>query len=95
MDLERDVEQYLVDRVAEAGGVCVKFIPDHRRGMPDRIAMFRGGVLVWVETKKPKGGVVSAVQKHRHKELRELGQHVAVVWTKAQVDTLVATYVRE
>lgn len=92
MELERDVEQHLFDEVKRRGGMCVKFIPDHKRGMPDRIVMLPGGVQIWVETKRPKGGTVAAVQKHRHKELRALGQRVAVCWTKAAVDELLAEY---
>lgn len=88
MILERDVESRLVSRSAALHGACVKFIPDNKRGMPDRIVMLPGGVLVWVETKKPKGGALSAVQKHRHKQLRALGQRVCVCWTAAQVDRL-------
>lgn len=86
MELERDVEQYLTARVRAAGGMCVKFSPDSMRGMPDRIVMLPGGVLVWVELKKPKGGKVSEVQRHRHRKLRQLGQQVVVLWSKADVD---------
>ena len=88
MVLEREVEHRLVSRVAAMHGACVKFIPDNKVGMPDRIVMLPRGVLVWVETKKPKGGKVSAVQKHRHKQLRALGQRVYVCWTVEQVDKL-------
>lgn len=86
---EREVEGYLRRRVEEAGGRCEKFIPDLDSGMPDRIVMLPGGILVWVETKKPKGGKVSSIQAYQHKRLRALGQRVEVVWTKEQADELV------
>ena len=35
--------------------------------------MLPGGVLVWVETKRPKGGRLSELQKLRHRQLRALG----------------------
>lgn len=89
---EREVEGYLRRRVEEQGGVCEKFVPDLDSGMPDRIVMLPGGVLVWVETKKPKGGKVSGIQKYQHKRLRRLGQAVEIVWTKEQADDLVARY---
>ena len=89
---ESDVEGYLFDRVAAAGGLCVKFLPDHMTGMPDRIVMLPAGVTLWVETKKPKGGVVSAIQKHRHRQLRALGQTVELCWTKADADRIVREY---
>lgn len=89
---ERDVESYLRRRVEQAGGRCEKFIPDLNSGMPDRVVLLPHGVLVWVELKKPKGGVVSSLQEFQHKRLRDLGQHVEVVWTKAQADELVSKY---
>ena len=92
MILERDVESRLVARAAALHGACVKFIPDNKRGMPDRIVMLPGGVLVWVETKKPKGGALSAVQKHRHKQLRELGQHVEICWSKEDAQAIIDKY---
>lgn len=88
MELERDVERYLVSIVKAAGGRAVKFNPDAVRGMPDRIVMLPGGVLIWVELKKPKGGRLSEVQRHRHRELRRLGQEVRVVWSKEDADAL-------
>lgn len=93
--LERDVEAYLRTRVEQAGGLCVKFIPDLVTGMPDRVVILPGGVVVWVETKKPKGGSVSEVQKYRHRKLRALGQAVEVCWTKEDADAIVERYRRK
>ena len=85
---EREVEGYLRRRVEQAGGRCEKFLPDLDSGMPDRVVMLPGGVLVWVETKKPKGGRVTKLQLEQHRRLRALGQRVEVVWTKEQADEL-------
>ena len=90
--LERDVEAHLRLRVEKAGGLCVKFLPDLMTGMPDRIVLLPGGVVVWVETKKPRGGKLSEVQKYRHKKLQALGQIVEVCWTKEDADRIVAKY---
>lgn len=87
--LENEVEGHLRRRVEKAGGVCVKFLPDFARGFPDRIVLLPGGVLVWVETKRPQGGVLSPIQKVQHVLLRRLGQRVEVVWTKDQADALI------
>ena len=86
---EREVESHLRRKVEQAGGRCEKFIPDLDNGMPDRIVMLPGGVLVWVETKKPRGGKLSEIQKLQHRRLRALGQRVEVVWTKDEADRLV------
>ena len=91
--LENEVESHLRRRVEKAGGVCVKFLPDFARGCPDRIVLLPGGVLVWVETKRPQGGVLSPVQKVQHVLLRRLGQRVEVVWTKDQADALIDSLV--
>ena len=91
--LENEVEGHLRRRVEKAGGVCVKFLPDFARGFPDRIVLLPGGVLVWVETKRPQGGVLSPVQKVQHVLLRRLGQRVEVVWTKDQADDLIDSLV--
>jgi hypothetical protein len=88
-DIERDVEQYLRRRVEQAGGRCVKYIPDLTRGWPDRIVLLPGGVLAWVETKRPRGGRVSVAQRVAHEHLRRLGQRVELVWSKEDVDSLV------
>ena len=90
--LENEVEGHL-RRVEKVGGVCVKFLPDFARGFPDRIVLLPGGVLVWVETKRPQGGVLSPVQKVQHVLLRRLGQRVEVVWTKDQADALIDSLV--
>ena len=91
--LENEVEGHLRRRVEKAGGICVKFLPDFARGFPDRIVLLPGGVLVWVETKRPQGGVLSPVQKVQHVLLRRLGQRVEVVWTKDQADDLIDSLV--
>ena len=69
---EREIEAYLKRKVGEAGGLCVKIIPDYARGFPDRLVLLPSGVTVWVETKRPKGGRVSVVQRVVHSELRRL-----------------------
>ena len=91
--LENEVEGHLRRRVERVGGICVKFLPDFARGFPDRIVLLPGGVLVWVETKRPQGGVLSPAQKVQHVLLRRLGQRVEVVWTKDQADDLIDSLV--
>ena len=87
--LESEVESHLRKLVERAGGQCVKFIPDYKRGWPDRILLLPGGTLVWVETKRPEGGKVASAQKVAHLILRRLGQRVELVWTKEEADRLV------
>lgn len=84
--LEREVEGYLVRQVERLGGMCPKF--DSVRGWPDRIVLLPSGVLAWVETKRPVGGVLSPAQLVVHEQLRRVGQKVYVVWSQEEVDEL-------
>ena len=88
MQLERNVEGYLRRQVEKRGGRCYKFIPDIGNGMPDRIIVLPGGILVWVETKNGERKNARMLQKVQHRKLRSLGQRVEIAHTKAQVDAL-------
>lgn len=87
--LEKRIEKELKNRVEKANGKCIKFISQGNNGMPDRIVLFPGGEIIFVETKRPKGGVLSEVQKYQHKLLRDLGQKVIVVWTIEDIEEVI------
>ena len=84
--LEREVESYLVRRVEEMGGMCPKF--ESVRGWPDRIVILPGGILAWVETKRPVGGALSPAQLVVHEQLWRVGQSVYVARSQEEVDVL-------
>ena len=92
MQLEKDVESHLTGQVERLGGRCVKFIPDIDNGMPDRIVMLPGGVLIWVELKNGEDETARKIQRMQHVKLRRLGQRVEVIRTKAEVDELLRAY---
>lgn len=79
--LERDIEKKLRDTVRKHGGQCLKWNCPGTAGVPDRIVLMPGGRIYFIETKRPKGGKLSALQKYNHKLLRELGFYVWVIWT--------------
>ena len=81
---ERDVERYLVKQIEALGGLCWKWTG--RVGVPDRIVVV-GGEIIFVEVKQPKGRL-SPKQKLSHKQLRERGASVMVVWNHDDVDSL-------
>jgi hypothetical protein len=90
--LENEVESYLTKRVGQLGGRCVKFVPDFARGFPDRLVLLPHGVTVWVETKRPVGGVIDPAQLVQHENLRRLGQLVYLAHTKEEVDRILQRY---
>lgn len=86
--LETSVEDYLVDRVEkELGGMALKGAVPGRRFL-DRIVILPGGTTIYVECKRPKGGIYSAHQDETLDRLAKLGHRTARVKTKAEVDQL-------
>jgi hypothetical protein len=47
-------------------------------GWPDLLCALPGGRVVWIETKRPVGGVLSVDQQDIHRDLRAIGHHVGV-----------------
>lgn len=87
--LESEVEARLRAKVESLGGKAFKFISDGNRGVPDRIVCLPNGRIVFVETKRPKGGKISKLQKYRIKELRALGFDARVINTYELVDQFI------
>jgi len=82
------IENMLVRRVKEAGGICIKVQTIGRRGFFDRLVLLPGGRIVWCEVKRPKNGIVAAHQAQRHKLFKELGAEVAIIWREGDIDQL-------
>jgi hypothetical protein len=76
--LEKEIEQALVKRVKELGGLCEKFTSPGRRAVPDRIVMLPGGRIVFVECKAP-GKKPTELQSRDHERRRALGFEVVVI----------------
>ena len=85
---EESVENYLVRRVKALGGDCYKWVSPGLQGVPDRICVFDGGRVFFVETKAPKGSRMQPAQPRRHRDLRNRGFRVYVPKTRAEVDEL-------
>lgn len=86
--LEKEIERKLVDMVKHHGGFCLKWVCPGWSGVPDRIILLPGGRVYFVETKRPKGGRLSALQRKWQKWLTGLGFFYGVVWTENDVSTL-------
>ena len=82
---EKNVEAFLSKKLSKMNVHCYKIIPDNRIGMPDRIVTLPNGKCIWVEL-KTDNGKLSVVQQLRHKELRDAGQEVVVIWNKDEAE---------
>ena len=85
---ENTVEGYLRKKVRAVRGKCYKFVCPGHVGAPDRICIFPGGRVYFVETKAP-GGKPRPSQLAFHRELVELGVTVRVIDTREKVRAFV------
>lgn len=50
---EKTVEAALRKAVEDEGGLCLKWVCPGHTGVPDRIILFPGGIIAFVELKRP------------------------------------------
>lgn len=72
------IEKKLTTEVKKRGGLAVKFASPGLDGVPDRLVLFPGGILAFVELKAP-GKIMRPLQQKRAKELIALGFKVYLV----------------
>jgi len=83
---EKDIEDYFVRKVRQAGGRAYKF---GQNGLPDRICVFPQGKVFFAELKRP-GERPRPLQINRQKELMCLGAVVVpYIDTKKGVDSFI------
>lgn len=80
VDSEKLVERKLVESVKANGGMCIKLLCDLLIGLPDRMCLFPGHKIVFVEL-KTTGKKPRPVQLYMHNKLRALGFRVEVIDT--------------
>lgn len=83
---ESIVESYLKSRVEANDGLCLKFKDPSQNGAPDRLVVFHGIPTLYVELKRPIGGVLSVAQGRYHAKLRARGQRVYLLRSPVEVD---------
>lgn len=88
---EKSIEKYLVKRVEELGGKCIKYNNPGLVGYPDRICLFNGGLTIWVELKS-KGGQIKPIQRVRINSLQIAGHNVHVCDSKEAIDEMLQQY---
>ena len=88
---EKTIENYLVRQVLAKGGWAIKLTSPNAAGLPDRLILLPGGVVIFAELKRP-GGSVRPLQKSAHRRLRELGFVVYTIDSKDGVDDVLASF---
>lgn len=86
MQIENDIEKYLIRQVKRIGALCYKFASPGTRGVPDRIILYQGNVF-FVELKRP-GGKPRKDQLKIIEKFNEQLIPVLVIDSKQQVDDL-------
>ena len=94
IDSEKAVERKLVEMCKENGALCIKLLTYQFTGLPDRMCLFPGGTIIFVEL-KTTGEKPRKIQLSIHKKLRELGFRVEVIDTIEDVENLVFELTRE
>ena len=88
IDNEKSVERKLVELTKLSGGLCIKLLTYQFTGLPDRMCLFPGGIIVFVEL-KTTGEKPRKIQLAVHRMLRNLGFRVEVIDTIKGVEDLI------
>lgn len=88
--LEKSIENILRKAVEDEGGVCLKWTCPGHRGVPDRMILFPGGIIAFVELKRPGAKVkAGGLQEWWRQRLVELGFRCYEISTVKQIQQLV------
>lgn len=82
---EQTIEKHLRDGVKRLGGIAYKFVSPGNVGVPDRIVLWPGGIVEFVELKAP-GGKLSKMQEKQIERIRKLGHIVYVLSSIEEVE---------
>ena len=80
--LERDLERNARMEVEDLGGWMLKWVSPGQNGVPDNLIFWPGGVVHFVEFKKPDGGKRTWQQTEVHKDLHKLGTKVFTIYSE-------------
>ena len=91
---ENSIEKRLVTEVERVGGWCLKLPAIHNAGLPDRLCLFPGGEVVFVEL-KAFGKKPRKIQTLMHQNLKAMGFRVLVIDTIMGCKMLALEYDRK
>lgn len=89
-DQERDLEQWFRRQVLAMGGQSFKWVSPGNTGVPDRIVIWPGGRIDFVELKTATGRLRS-VQKRQILRLQAYGAHVYVLYGRMEMEFYLQT----
>ncbi len=88
IESEKLIERKLVESCKLNNGLCIKLLSNFFIGLPDRMCLFPGGKIIFVELKttgqKPRKSQILV-----HNQLQKLGFKVFVVDTTEQIIELI------
>lgn len=88
IESEKLIERKLVELCKLNNGLCIKLLSNFFIGLPDRMCLFPGGKIIFVELKttsqKPRKSQILV-----HNQLQKLGFKVFVVDTTEQIIELI------
>ena len=87
-NLEQEIENKLRRMVTIHGGLCLKWVCPGWTGVPDRLVLLPGGILMFVELKRPKGFKISSMQKWWKRKLSGLGFDFCFVYCEQDIKDL-------
>lgn len=94
VDSEKLVERKLVEYVKLNKGMCIKLLCNHILGLPDRLCLFPGAKMAFVEL-KTTGEKPRKIQLYIHKKLRSLGFAVFIIDNVQEVRNFIDKMVYE
>jgi hypothetical protein len=86
--MESRLERRLKREVEKLGGRALKFVSPGCAGVPDRIVLLPGGLLVFVEMKSP-GKPLQPLQAKRKRDLEALGFRVYKLDSDASIEQFI------
>ena len=84
---EKVIEQKLVQKAKEMGGMAPKFVSPGLDGMPDRLVLLPVGRMAFIELKAP-GRQLRPLQEKRKRQLQALGFLVFCIDDENQIGGL-------
>lgn len=88
--LEKELEERLIKQVMDKGGVAYKFVSPAHRGVPDRILLFPGAKIGFVEVKRPGLGRLTKLQEFEIERLRAMDFPVFVLSDPEQIPEIIS-----